>query len=83
MKVRYSRHARERMALRGIFEDHVVQVILNHHSSWNTREGSVQYIGRTDSGRDLKVWLVAPGYLTSAEWVTVKSAAWKDEEDPS
>ena len=83
MKVRYSWRALERMALRGIFADHVVQVILNHHSSWITREGSVQYIGRTDSDRDLKVWLVAPGYQTGVEWVTVKSAAWKDEEDPS
>lgn len=83
MKVKYSRHARERMALRGITTDDVIRVILNHHSSWGTKEESVQYTGNVDSGRELKVWLVTPGYVSSDAWVTVKSAAWKDEEDPA
>lgn len=81
MRLAISAHARLRMRQRAISEADIEHALSNHHSAWETPRGGVQYIGPTPSGRELKVWLVPPGYARDVESVTVKSTAWRDEED--
>jgi hypothetical protein len=75
MKLVLTSHVMQRMRERVIEREHIEQALGNVLSEWATPEGSIQYLGRTADGRELKVWLVAPGL--SARRVIVKSAAWK------
>lgn len=76
-------HPAARMRQRGITPGDIEHALRSHVSSWSTPKNSVQYVGPGLNGRELKVWLLPPGYLGEDSVVTVKSAAWKGEEDPS
>ena len=76
MMLQLSAHVRRRMSERGVRLRDIEHALANYTSSWPTPEGSIQYIGPSPEGRDLKVWLVAPGL--SEPRPIVKSTAWKD-----
>jgi murein tripeptide amidase MpaA len=66
---------RQQMRRRTITKADVEHALDNVISSWSTPENSVQYIGRSVDGRELKVWIVEPGL--AAPRPTLKSTAWK------
>lgn len=59
MRPRYTRHARDQMALRGISEAEVEAVLADFHTEYPDREGNRIVIGRP-GGRRVKV-VVARG----------------------
>jgi len=76
-------HPLERMRDRGVTREDIENAIRNHHSSWSTQQGGIQYIGPACSGDDLKVWVLPPGYCDDNATIIVKSVAWKGGEDSS
>ena len=52
--VRYTRHARDQMALRRISETEVEEVIRRHHTHYADRNGNDIYVGHP-GGRRVKV----------------------------
>ena len=81
MNLRWTAHIQQRLKERGITRRDVEHALENQISSWPTPKGSIQYIGLTKDGRELKVWVVQPGL--SARSPVLKSAAWKGEGDES
>lgn len=79
MRLVWTDHVNKRTRERGIQRKDVEHALANFHSSWPTPEGSIQYVGPARDGRELKIWLVAPGL--SASRPIVKSTAWKDVDD--
>ena len=59
MDIKYTRHAREQMALRKILESEVRSVLESYHTHYADRNGNDIYVGRP-SGRRVKV-VVAKG----------------------
>ncbi len=76
-------HPAHRMRMRGIRDEDIEHALAHHHSCWPTKEGGLQYEGPAGDGRILKVWLLPPGYVDQDTTITVKSAAWKGQADPS
>lgn len=66
------------MKQRKISRADIEHALRNHHSSWTTQQGSIQYEGPGVDGRTLKVWLKAPGFVDAEARMIVKSVAWKD-----
>ena len=62
--------------------DDIEHALQNCTLSWETNSDSIQYIGPGMDGRDLKVWLLPPGYVDGDSRMIVKSVAWEGEEDP-
>lgn len=69
-------HPVRRMAERGITEDDILSALRNNHSSWTTRDGSIQYVGPGVDGRNLIVWTL-PAELSEEATITIKSIAWR------
>jgi hypothetical protein len=67
------------MAQRGITRNDVEHALEHQISSWPTQQDSIQYIGLTSDGRELKVWVAQPGLSTDRP--ILKSAAWKGKDD--
>lgn len=57
--IRFTRHSRDQMALRGISEAEVREVIENYHTRYIDRKGNDIYVGHP-AGRRIKV-VVAKG----------------------
>ena len=74
-------HPRRRMAERLVTEADIEHALCNHEMSWPAHDGGIAYQGPGMTGRSLKVWVLAPGYTGEDATVTVKSVAWKDEEE--
>lgn len=75
MNLHLTGHVIQRMAERGIDRRQIEEALDDLLSEWDTPQGAVQYLGRTADGRQLTVWIVAPGL--SATRPIVKSAAWR------
>ena len=79
MRIRYSRHARDRMIERGVTDNDVQQCLKGYVQRTQTARQN-QYKGDV-GGRMLKVW-VAPDRDTDVEKFIV-SVAWEDDSDDS
>ncbi len=79
MRIRYSRHARDRMIERGVTDNDVQQCLDEYVQRTQTARQN-QYKGNV-GGRMLKVW-VAPDRDTDGEKFIV-SVAWEDGSDDS
>lgn len=70
------------MRQRGVTEADIENALRNYHSSVvSERANSVTYIGPGMNGDDLKVWTLPPGIVDEDTTITIKSVAWKDQED--
>jgi len=75
-------HPERRMRQRGITRADVENALTHHHTSVvSGRSKSVLYIGPGMNGHDLKVWTMPPGIIDEDTTITIKSVAWKDQED--
>lgn len=74
MRLRYTRHVKQRMTERHIMEFDVEKALLTHFERISTPENSIRYRGYGTNGDVLKVWVV-PDQDASADKV-IKSAAW-------
>ena|GEM_PF-5021274 len=74
--IRLTFHAMERMAQREITYADIESALMRQVLSFTTRQGSLQIIGRTSSGRFLKVWVLEPP--VSGVRFTIKTVAWKE-----
>lgn len=74
--IRLTFHAMERMAQREIAYADIESALMRQVLSFTTRQGSLQIIGRTSSGRLLKVWGLEPP--VSGVRFTIKTVAWKE-----
>ncbi|WP_435744862.1 hypothetical protein [Nocardioides sp. SYSU DS0663] len=70
------------MTQRKISEADIESAITNAHTTIGN-DSAVTYVGPGVSGEDLKVWTLPPGYVDGTTTVIVKSAAWKNQEDPA
>lgn len=80
MKLQIRGHPRRRMAERGITEADIRAALEGFHTSI-TGKDSVTYVGPGKNGEDLKVFVMLPGIVEDGATI-IKSAAWKDKEDP-
>jgi hypothetical protein len=74
-------HPARRMRERGVSFEDIRSALTRAYSSWVTRDGSIQFEGPGVDGRTLKVWCLQPVSLDDDATVTVKSVAWKGEDD--
>lgn len=74
-------HPIARMEQRGITRADIESAIAQHHTRIEN-ETSITYVGPGVNGDDLKVWTLPPGYVDDDTTITIKSAAWKGQEDP-
>lgn len=80
MRLRIRGHPVLRMAERGISEEDIKHAVRHFHTRYETKSHSIAYIGPGVDGRELKVWLLPPGYIDEDTTITVKSAAWRGQE---
>jgi hypothetical protein len=73
-------HLLDRMRSRGIAEQDIGAALADIVSTWPTPEDSTCIVGRTSSGRLLKIWVVGAHWPQSGT-LTIKSSAWKDEQN--
>ena len=72
------------MERRNISRADLENALANHHTSISSdKSNSVTYIGPGMNGADLKVWVLPPVNLADGSTIVIKSAAWKDVEDPA
>ena len=83
MRLHIVGHPARRMRQRKVTGADIENAIRHHHTSVSTRPDSITYIGPGMSGQDLKVWVLPPGYADEDTTITVKSAAWRNREDPA
>lgn len=76
MKIIYSRHARERMAERGITESDVEECLRNYSSCFSSR-GKNTYLGDVN-GRTLKVFTAVDRDSDTLKFVV--STVWRSED---
>ena len=76
MDYRLTRHARERMASRGIQEEDLEAALGNIPSTADTPQDSTCIVGITQFG-ELKIWIV--GGWPQDGVLVVKSTAWKGD----
>lgn len=81
MKLVIRGHPVRRMAQRNVTKGDIENALRNYRSSWPTTSNSIEYRGPGVDGRELKVWLLPPGYIDEDSTMTVKSIAWAGEED--
>lgn len=75
--LRFTRHLRERMALRGVTEAQVRATVADPDATRDTPQQSREF-RKSFGDRTLKVWVVWP---PSGGSMVVKSTAWKGESD--
>lgn len=69
-------HPVERMLERGISEKDVYRALHSYVTRIEGRGDSITYIGPSESGSLIKVFLLKPGLINGVNEVIVKSVAW-------
>lgn len=77
-RIKYSGHARRRMAQRGVREQDVEITLLHPDEMCQTPEPSTRYMRTMLDGRTLKVWTNPD---PEEDPLFVRSVAWKGEDD--
>jgi hypothetical protein len=72
-------HALSRMRQRGVTRDDIEVALDDIVSTWSTPKDSTCIHGRSSTGRLLTIWVVGDHWPQS-DTLTIKSTAWKDEE---
>ena len=68
--LRYTKHARQRMAERNVTEDQVSKTIQNHHTTYTDPDGNRSYVDQIE-GRQIRVVIVGDGVAGDVVVITV------------
>lgn len=80
MRIILTTHARQRMDDRQISRSDIEEALSNYHASRIGGRGAI-YLGRSSTGRELKVVTKPPGMSGDNPRIVIITVAWTDEED--